>query len=114
MQEQLETLLNNATSALDQVFPNVAPSKPGRPYIVYTRVSANSNNVLSGNSGLINTRMQIDVYADSYAQAQTVAGQVDTLMRGWTLQNVSYPAQDQYEADVRLHRVILDYSIWHT
>jgi outer membrane murein-binding lipoprotein Lpp len=110
----LETLLNGATDAADRIYPNAAPSKPGRPYIICLRAAANSENVLAGNANLINTRMQIDCYADTYAAVQTLAAQIDALMRGWTLQNVSYPAQDQFEPDVRLHRVILEYSIWHT
>jgi hypothetical protein len=114
VQEQLFALLNGATAAADRIYPNASPDKPGRPYIVYTRISANSDNVLNGSSGIINTRMQIDCYADSYNAVQSLAAQVDALMRGWVLQSISYPAIDQYEPDVRLHRVILDYSIWHT
>lgn len=111
--QELLALLTNATDAADRIYPNIAPDTPGRPYIVYTRVSAADNNNLQGNSGLINTRLQLDVYADTYVAVQALANQVDDLMNGWTLKNISYPAIDQYEPDVRLHRVILDYSVWH-
>lgn len=114
MQTQLVTLLSGATDAGARVYPQVAPDSTPRPYITYQRVYAQSNNVMSGNSGLINTRVQIDVYADTYSQAQTIALQVDALMSGWTLQIVSNPAQDMYEPDVKLHRVLLDYSVWHS
>lgn len=112
--EQLVALLLNATDAADRIYPNVAADKPPRPYIVYTRISSASENVLEGPTSLVNTRVQIDLYADSYVAVQTLASQVDALMQGWALQNVSNPAVDQYEPDVLLHRVILDYSIWHT
>ena len=113
MQEQLLTLLSGATDAGTRIYPNASPDKPARPYLVYTRASSNSENVLGGYGGIMNTRIQIDAYADSYAAAQALASQVDALMRAWALQNVSYPAIDQYEPETRLHRVILEYSVWH-
>lgn len=115
IQEQLYTLLAaGGTAAAGRIYPLVAPDTPVRPYIVYNRVSANSENVLAGSSGLINTRLQIDVYADAYADAQALAAQVDALMAGWAVQTVSLPAQDIYEQDVKLHRVLLEYSLWHS
>jgi hypothetical protein len=111
---QLLTLLNGNTAALTRIYPQIAPDGPvTTPYIVYQRISANSENVLSGSTGLINTRLQIDCYAKTYVDALALAAQVDTLMSGWSVQNVSNPAQDAFEPDVRLHRVILDYSVWH-
>jgi hypothetical protein len=110
---QLLALLNGATDADDRIYPQIAPDAPTTPYIVYQRVSSNSENVLSGKTNLINTRLQIDVYSKTYVQAQAIAAQVDALMDGWSVQNVSNPAQDAFEPDVRLHRVILDYSVWH-
>ena len=82
IQQQLVALLSGATDAGSRVYPP-APEQPLRPYITYQRISASSENVLSGSSGLINTRMQIDVYATTYEQAQTIAAQqklLDVLM----------------------------------
>lgn len=114
IQEQLTTLLSGATTAGLQVYPLTAPDQTVAPYITYQTVSANSENVLSGGSGLINTRMQIDVYSGSYLQARAIAAQVDVLMTGWSVQNISQPSQDLYEDPVKLFRVLLEYSIWHT
>jgi hypothetical protein len=111
---QLLALLNGNTDALTRIYPQIAPDGPvTTPYIVFQRISANSENVLSGKTNLINTRLQIDVYSKTYVEAQAVAAQIDALMDGWSVQNVSNPAQDAFEPDVRLHRVILDYSVWH-
>lgn len=114
IQQQLVTLLSGATDAGAQVSPLTAPDGTVAPYITYQRISANSENVLSGSSGVVNTRMQIDVYADSYAQAQTIAAQVDALMAAWSVQNVSVLSQDIYEDLVKLYRISQDYSIWHS
>ena len=114
VQEQLVSLLSNATPALGRVYPLIAPDGAARPYIVFQRISANAQNVLSGTSGLSNTRVQVSVYATTYAQAQEIAAGIDALMAGWSVQNVSILSQDFYEPDAKLHRVSSDYSIWHT
>lgn len=114
MQELFVALVQNATDAQDRVYPQIAPDNVERPYIVYQRVTQNVENVLSGRTGLTNTRLQVDVYASTYAQAQQIATVVAGLMNGWALPNVQILAQDIYESDVKLHRVMADYSIWHT
>lgn len=115
MIESLVALLSmGGTSAASRVFPLVAPDAVVRPYIVYQRITSNDENVMSGVSGLYNTRMQIDAYADTYMGAISLASQIDVLMVGWSTQNVSLGQQDLYESDVKLFRIEVDYSIWHT
>lgn len=113
MLESFVTLISNATDAEDRVYPQVAPDGVRRPFIVYQRISMNSENVLDGRTGLINTRLQVDVYATTYAQAQQIAAAIDALMDGWTFQNISIVSQDLFESEVKLHRVVSDYSVWH-
>jgi hypothetical protein len=119
MQEQLRTLLNGATDAGTRVFPMVAQDTTG-PYIVYQRIAAVPETFLDGDVGLIQTRMQIDVYVpmaaatiNSYARADAIARQVKALMAGWTFKNVLVLEQDLYDPDVKIGRVSLDYSISH-
>ena len=114
MQELFVALVQNATDAQERVYPQVAPDGVASPFIVYQRVTENVENVLTGRTALINTRLQVDVYATTYAQAQQVATAVADLMAGWALPNVQILAQDIYESEVKLHRVMTDYSIWHT
>jgi hypothetical protein len=113
-QDLFALLSSGATAAGARVYPVIAPDLVLRPYIVYLRVTSNDENVLSGATGLYNTRIQLDMYADSYAAAQALAAQVDARMAGWIMQNVSLGAQDLYEPDPKLHRVRADYSVWHT
>jgi hypothetical protein len=114
IKSQLYTLLSTGgTLAAGRVYPRVAPDQAIKPYIVYLRIFGNSENVLSGNSGLTNTRMQIDLYALNEADVTTLEAQVATLMATWSVQNVSLPAQDFYEADTKLFRIAADYSLWH-
>jgi hypothetical protein len=113
IQQQFEALLDGATDAGENVFPINADEGVQPPYVVYHRISADEENVLSGVSGLTNTRMQVDVYARTYGQAVAIAAQIDALMASWAVQNVGLIAQDLYEAEVKLFRISADYSIWH-
>jgi hypothetical protein len=114
IQEQFFSLVNGATSAGARVYPSLAPDGVNRPFIVYTRVSALSENVLSQAPGLVNTHLQVDVYASTYSDAQSAAAQVIALMQGWSIQNILSLALDEFEGETKLHRVILDFSIWHS
>ena len=113
IQQQILTLLFGGTGAGTRVYPLTAPDAVPRPYITYQRVSSNAESVLSGSSGLTNTRMQIDVYATTYAEATSIAAQVDALMSAWSVQNVSILLQDFFEDQVKLFRISHDYSLWH-
>jgi hypothetical protein len=113
IQQQLFALLSGATAAGIRVYPLTAPAAVVKPYIVYQRISYNSENVLDGSSGLANTKMQIDVYDLTYGGVVALSAQVDALMSSWAVQNVSNNATDLYESDVMLHRMTCDYSIWH-
>ena len=111
--QQVLTLLISATAAGVRVYPLTAPDGVAKPYITYQRISSNSENVLSGSSGLTNTRVQIDVYATTYAQATSISAQVEVLMSAWAVQNVSVLLQDFFEDQVKLFRISHDYSLWH-
>lgn len=99
----------------ERAYPVAAPDSPVAPYLTYHRVSAVPQNVMAGNGGnpLMNTRLQIDVYAATYAEAQAKAEAIRAALRGWAIQNVTNSEQDLYEDDVKLHRVMIDISTWH-
>jgi hypothetical protein len=113
IQEDLVTLLSSSLSG--RIYGGIGVQKPILPYVVYSRVVSLVENILAGNGNppINNTRMQIDVWASSYSSAQSTAAAIRTLMLGWATQNVSNGEQDLYEEDTRLHRVLMDYSIWH-
>ena len=82
------------------------------PYIVYQRIVSITHNNLQGPSDLQNTRVQIDAYAKTYAQAQQIASDIRLAMLAAAFTNLQISEQDFFETEVRLHRVSLDYSIW--
>ncbi len=114
LQTDLFALLTGLFAA--QVYPGVAPDKASTPYVVYTRVSSLEQNTLDTNGGSANaknTRLQIDVYANTYSAAQSNAAAIKTALSGWAVENTVQSEQDFYEFDTQLHRVMLDVSTWH-
>ena len=99
-----------------RVYPNVAPDLVEKPYLTYSRISGLEETTLDTNGGvnnLRNTRLQLDVWAATYGEAQAKAEALRTALKTWAVPNVFQSDQDMYEADTKLHRVMLDISTWH-
>lgn len=111
IQEQFKTLMAGVASG--RVHPRGSVDSPLAPYVTYFRVAGVDEIILSGSSGLVNTRMQIDGFATTYAEAQSLAATIKSALKGWEIQSVINGEQDLYEDDTKLHRVLIDVSIWH-
>lgn len=114
IQEQLYTLLNPVVAG--GASPEVAiQDTTVFPYTVYRRLVSPINNVLDGNGNppINQTIFEITTWAQTYADAVNGAAAVAAAMLGWTVQNVMTRENDMFEADVRLYRVIQEYSVWH-
>ncbi len=114
IQEDLESMLLSAMPTVP-VYAQIAKQNSALPYIVYQRVISSVENTLTGNGTppINNTRMQLDVWSQSYASVQAAAAALRAAMLAWGVQNLNLGEQDFYEADKKMHRVMLDYSIWH-
>lgn len=91
-------------------YPMVAPEKPAVPYAVYFQVANAPEVTVATEVPIENTRVQVDVYAKTYSQVQTLADGIRSAMLG--LKAVPILAQDLYEDEVKLYRVTQDFSIW--
>lgn len=111
IQERLFSLLNGFVEG--RMFPSMAPGSVPKPYMVYTRVASQPEITLNSKEPIQNTRVQIDCFDNSYVGVQTLARRVNTAMLDWEVQNVPVLEQDRFDSDANLHRVILDFSIWH-
>ena len=99
-----------------RVYPGLAPAGTATPYCTYTRVISIEQSTLDTNGGTdneSNTRLQVDVWAATYADAQAKAKAVKVELKLWTLANVLLGEQDLREPDTGLHRVMLELSVWH-
>lgn len=117
----MTTLLQDLQTVLAPVTPGGAwyqvneSQPPVTPYVVYSRVISTTNNSLQGPSNLQNTRVQVDVYARTMQLAEAAADAADVAMRaGPWASCVQVSATDMYEAEVRLYRVVRDFSLWAT
>ena len=96
-----------------RVFPNIAPNNAQTPYVVYARISSAPENTLANGAPIDNVRLQVDCFDTSYAAAVTLAVAVKTAMKSSAIAHLLLLEQDQFEPEALLHRVILDFSIWH-
>lgn len=108
IQEQLVAYLAPVTA----LHPMIAPQNTAYPHATYQRVANTIENVLSGPPPIDNMRIQIDVWAQTYQGAQTLAAQIIAAMQAWSVQNVLISNYDLYEQDVQVFRVLLEFSIW--
>lgn len=74
----LTALLSTATA----IWPEIAPQGAANPCIVFMETTPEVNNTNDGVSELDVNNIQVDVYADSAAQRNTIAARVRTVLDG--------------------------------
>nr|CAD6417723.1 hypothetical protein REQ54_01743 [Rhizobium sp. Q54] len=119
MEEALTSLL--ASVAGGRRYWSRAPQTAARPFIVLTRIDGLPNYHMQGASGLVSSRVQVDVYADTYTATITLARQVKALLSGYSGGDIqaifieserSLPAADAGEV-TNLFRTSIDVTIHH-
>jgi hypothetical protein len=111
IQQDIFTALSGVAGG--RVFPNIAPNNVQKPYVVYARVSSAPENTLADGAPLGNTRLQVDCFDTTYAAAVALAEAIKAAMKSSAITHILLLEQDHFEPDASLHRVILDFSIWH-
>lgn len=104
-----------------RIFPQVMPEGTALPALVYARVSGVRVQNLANSSGVAHPRMQIDVIASSYSSAKAVAEQVRLALQDnsgtWgstVVQHAIFLGDTDFFDDADgVHRVSLDFEIWH-
>lgn len=99
-----------------RVYPLFAPEQAARPFIVYSRLAATEQSTLDAQGGtgnLINTRLQVDAYAETYTEAQALADAIVARIKTWNVTCTVNVQMDMFEQDTRLYRVMTDLSTWH-
>lgn len=93
-----------------KIYPSVAPKGTAAPYIVYKVVSIIPQNHLTGESDMKNKRVEINIYAKDYGDAQAIYAAVDVAVK--TLAAIKQSFVQLWDTDPELHRFSVDYSIW--
>lgn len=101
-----------------RVYPLVAPQLVTHPLAVYNTVTQQVTHDLSGPSNLLHSHVQVDVYADTYAQAKSMAKKVRQSLAGWTLPLSVYvddAGTDMIEDSVQpnLYRVSMRFGMYN-
>ncbi len=120
LESALGNLIEVATTPLaDRIYPLQIPSSAGLPNAVYQRISTRREPTLAGPNGLALARVQIDIFAATKAEVDSLATTVRGLLDGYrgTTSGVKIQEtrleneQDQFETNTEVWRVILDFII---
>jgi hypothetical protein len=104
-------LTNSDSPETFRLFAGVAPDNTAGTFAVYTMVFSNTPVWLNDIVDKENARFQLDLYADTYAEIRALADHCkDALNTSMLLTEFNMSAQ--YDADVKLHRMLIDFSVW--
>ncbi|HOA28100.1 MAG TPA: DUF3168 domain-containing protein [Arachnia sp.] len=120
-----------ASAVADRITPHWAPQGVEPPYIVVSQISATRPHHMGGPSGLVEARVQVDVFAEARAACEALASDVRRALDGYRgavsagastlilqqchLDNELYELEswDEYAEAPALARVTQDYLIAH-
>lgn len=108
--------LVGGTGANARVYPLLMPQGSSLPAVTYFRVSTDriATASLSGHNARVNARVQIDCWADTYANSKSLASAVKSVMlSATTFTALSVSERDLYEPDTEVYRVSADFSVWY-
>lgn len=117
----LTTLLSQAVYAAlkpvfnSKIYPQIAPDLIVAPYGIYSSPATAPELTLNDGSPIANDHYQVDVYAASYDEAHRLAAAAAAAMLAipYPISVVFVTQSDAFEPEVKLHRVIQDFSIWN-
>lgn len=100
-----------------RIYPLVMPQDATRPAIVLTVVSEVPENSFDGTAEtrLTASRVQVDCYAATYLEAHEVATAVDNVLANLRRPDLSAERDsmtDDWDDEVQVHRVSMDFSVW--
>lgn len=96
-------------------YPDVAPELATRPYISFQQVGGSAVNFIDPTvPSKKNARFQINAWADTRAQAATLAGQIEDALRVVTTLRTTVLGAPvaSYEPDTKLRGTRQDFSFW--
>ena len=116
LEQKLYTALTGSTLittlSSNRIYPLRSPQDSAYPHIIYTRISGERYNGLSGYLDSEHPTIQIDVYSTSYSQVKSLSANIHTVLDGTTtFKAILLADSDLYEDAVDKYRVTADYGI---
>jgi len=108
-----------------RIYPNPLPENPTYPSIGYQQISDVNHSSHSGSSQLATTRLQLDVWHNTYDAAKTVRDNLKRVLRDYkgTVINGTYTDridriiwdndQVMFDTETRKYHRVIDLLIWH-
>ncbi len=112
---ELFTHLRTIPAINNRAYAAYAPQDVANPYIVFRLIAGSRRYSHDGFSSLSVDRVQVSVYADTYATARGVADEVINRMESWATAQATFMASqvDIYEEETKLYHIPVDYEVWH-
>jgi hypothetical protein len=115
-------LLQSNTAAGSRVYPLTLPQSPVYPAVTYQQISSTATHAMGGDDPLRIVRVQVNSWAETYADAQALAAEVAATMSRYrgTLADVRVldilldNEIPLYDSDANVRRVIQDYTLFLT
>jgi len=116
LEQKLYTALTSSTLittlSSNRIYPLRSPQDSAYPHIIYTRISGERYNGLSGYLDSEHPTIQIDVYSTSYSQVKSISANIHTVLDATTtFKAILLSDSDLYEDAVDKYRVTADYGI---
>ncbi len=131
LEEVLFTKLSGTTTITNivgkRIYPQLAPDKASKPYLVYNRISGPREQIMGGKSGVAYPRIQITCWASTYTAVKTLAEAVRMALEAvvntaWgtvTILACIFEGDTDVEEfsetteAARAYGVALDFTVWH-
>lgn len=116
----LVDLLEAATS-LQRIYPDILPQKPTLPAVTYQKISTVRLYHMQGEDGLPAVRVQIDAWADTKSDAETIADQIRNYIGGFVgssggtdFRGIFFDTERSlYESEPKIYRSSQDFIVWY-
>lgn len=96
-----------------RVAAGMLPEGELRPYVTYALITGERIGSMTDSGLMRHARIQLDCWSPNYKESKQIALAVQTAMEASALFEVVFIGdQDLYDVETKLHRVVLDYSVW--
>jgi hypothetical protein len=111
--------LNGNTGAANRIYPQILPEAPTYPAVTYQQISAVRTHAMGKDGPIIRVRVQVNSWGKTYAEARTLAGQVEGRLSRFRGLVGSIEVHDvfldneleTYDSDAQVRRIIQDFTI---
>jgi hypothetical protein len=117
IESDVQTVLLAAPAVTALVGTRVAagmlPEGELRPYVTYSLITGERIPSMTDSGLMRHARIQLDCWSPNYGQSKQIALAVETAIEASALFEVVFIGdQDLYDNETKLHRVVVDYSVW--